>query len=110
MASTLLVFSGYGLLLGAQWQTVIESRLMTAPQTAQTVGVVAGVEENRVNGYLAELDARAALLDEREERLASVGVADTGTLLYVTMAGFGLLGLIMLNFYLDHMRRMHLGA
>jgi hypothetical protein len=107
LLATLLVFSGYGLLLGQSWRT--ELRTNPSQVTANTVGVVAGVPENEVNTYAAALDERARTLDAREDAIMRASEASS-TLRYVTFGGLGLFGLILLNFYLDHKRRMSLGV
>jgi hypothetical protein len=107
LLATLLLFSGYALLLAQDWQQALVTRPVL---TASTVGVVASVNENDVNRYTAALDARARELDAREAALTgnnSVST-DTTTLLTVSVIGIGLLGLILLNFYLDHKRRLSL--
>jgi hypothetical protein len=107
LLATLLLFSGYALLLAQDWQQALVTRPVL---TASTVGVVASVNENDVNRYTAALDARARELDAREAALTgnnSVST-DTTTLLTVSVIGIGLLGLILLNFYLDHKRKLSL--
>jgi hypothetical protein len=106
LLATLLVFSGYGLLLGHSWRVATETRMALS---ANTVGVLAQVPENEVNSYVAELDARERALSEREAQLSIVRVtSDTTTLTVVTVGGAVLLGLILLNFYLDQKRRVSL--
>jgi hypothetical protein len=106
LLATLLIFSGYALLLGQGWQASARSH---ANLTAETIGVLAGVDENRVNTYVSQLDERARTLDAREAALlAQPPATDTRTLLAITLVGSGLLGLILLNFYLDSKRRMSL--
>jgi hypothetical protein len=105
LVATLLLFSGYGLLLANSWR---DAALTTGIQTASTVGVFAGVPENEVNRYMAQLTEREAQLVLREEALASAPATDTRTLLLITLIGAGLLGLILLNFYLDMHRRRYI--
>jgi hypothetical protein len=105
LLATLLVFTGYGLLLARDWQT---ARYHDAMLTAQTVGVFVGVPENPVNSYMTQLDERARELDAREMALADASGANTQTLTLITLIGIGLLGLILLNFYLDGKRRLSL--
>jgi len=110
LVATLLVFAGYGLLIAGSWREVA---LEVGPQAANTVGISLGVPENEVNVRLAQLDAREAALAERERALAEVrGTArtDSMTLLLITLVGIGLLGLILLNFYLDLRRRHSLAS
>lgn len=103
LVTTLLVFSGYGLLLSASWRTQEEYQVLTA----QSVGVFAGVEANPTNQYMAALDERARELEAREAALRHVeGVADKRILALITLGGGVLMGLILLNFYLDHKRRV----
>ena len=75
---------------------------------ANSVGVFAGVEENEVNALATQLDARERALNAREEALltAQSSTTDELTLLLLTLSGFGMFGLILLNFYLDGRRRM----
>ncbi len=107
LLATLLVFSGYALLLGQSWRTHL--RTHSYQVTANTVGVVAGVPENEINTYVAALDERARVLDAREENIVRTS-NNNNSLLLVTLGGLGLFGLILLNFYLDHKRRMSLGV
>jgi hypothetical protein len=105
LLATLLVFSGYALLLGQGWQAAARTQVNL---TGEAVGVLAGVEPNSVNTYMNQLDERARALDAREAAIVSQSTTDTRTLLAVTLVGAGLLGLILLNFYLDSKRRMSL--
>ena len=107
LVATLLLFSGYGLLLANSWR---DAALSTGVQTATTVGVFAGVPENEVNTYMAQLSEREAALMLREQALANTSGTDTMTLLLITLIGAGLLGLILLNFYLDMHRRRYIHA
>ncbi len=107
LVATLLLFSGYGLLLANSWREVA---LTTGMQTASTVGVYVGVPENQVNTYMAQLNEREAELLLREQALASASGTDRMTLLLITLIGSGLLGLILLNFYLDMQRRRYINA
>lgn len=103
LVATLLLFTGYGLLLARDMQLVRRNDLML---TAQTVGVFVGVEENGINTLASQLDARARELDAREAMLVQAGTStDARTLLLVAVVGAGLLGLILLNFYLDSKKR-----
>lgn len=108
LLATLLVFSAYGLLLARDLGVV--ERVPVAP--AQTIGVYAGVEQNEYNTIAAELSARADELDAREAALrgAPGPRTDTTTLLAIVCIGAGLLGLILLNFYLDSKRRRSLAG
>lgn len=106
LLATLLVFSAYALLLGQSWQDAVRTDFNIK---AETVGVLAGVSENEVNTYVAQLDARSRALDAREASIVGqTPTTDTTTLLLVTVGGTTLLGLILLNFYLDSKRRMSL--
>lgn len=104
LVATLMMFSGYALVVGYGWQAATEQSVDLA---ANTVGVFAGVQQNEVNSIASQLDAREKELDAREAVLnnAPAYVVDKTTLLLVTMVGIGLLGLILLNFYLDSKRR-----
>jgi hypothetical protein len=104
--ATLCIFSAYGFLLGASWQ----DRIRTVPLTASTVGVLAAVPQNEANTLLAQLEEREHAIEVREAMLAerSGNTTDETTLLLVTIVGAGLLGLILLNFYLDSRRRVSL--
>ena len=108
LVATLLLFSGFALVLGNAWHEVA---LKDLNLTANSVGVFAGVPGNEVNTSVAELDARERELAQREEALlvSQSSVAyDEITLLLLTISGFGMFGLILLNFYLDSRRRMSL--
>lgn len=107
LLATLLVFSGYGLLLGQSWRTLAPVAPSPTTTLANTVGVFAGVPENEINTYVAALDAREAALDAREASLETrAAPVDRRTLSIVSIGGAGLLGLILLNFYLDTKRRV----
>jgi hypothetical protein len=103
--ATLCTFSAYGLLIGQSWN----ERVREMPITANSVGILAAVPPNEINTRNAELDQREHALAMREEMLKQreTGRDDT-TLLLVSIIGAGLLGLILLNFYLDSKRRMSL--
>jgi hypothetical protein len=93
-------------MLGQSWRVIDRTQV---PLIAGTIGVYAGVEDNGMNSLASQLNARAAQLDQREAALASAqqrATSDPTTLFVVTMIGIGLLGLILLNFYLDSRRRM----
>jgi hypothetical protein len=60
---------------------------------------------------MAQLNERAQELDAREAAITAQTIpsgTDSRTLLFMVLIGGGLLGLILLNFYLDHQRRMSL--
>jgi hypothetical protein len=103
--AVLCMFSAYGLLVGQSWS----ERVRAVPLTANSVGMLAAVPANEINTRNAELNQREYALLMREEMLKQheTGQDDT-TLLLVTMVGAGLLGLILLNFYLDSRRRVAL--
>lgn len=105
LLATLLVFSGYAVVLGQSWQdTLVRNQQMLL---AESVGVLAAVPENEMNTYSAALDERSRQLDEREKAMGGqVSRADTTTLWVVTVGGMCLFGLILLNFYFDHKRRL----
>jgi hypothetical protein len=106
LLATLLVFSGYGLILSQNWQTVQRVDVQEN-QVATPVGVLAAVPENEVNTLVQQLQSKEEELTVREaELLRAKSRTDTKTLALVTVIGAGLLGLILLNFYLD-MRRRH---
>jgi len=105
LLATLLVFSGYGLILSTNWQEAQRTKSVI-DQTATSVGVLAQVPENEVNALVRQLSAREAELAAREEALLQMqSSTDTRTLALVTVVGVALLGLILLNFYLDTRRR-----
>jgi hypothetical protein len=106
LLATLLVFSGLGLMMGTSWEA-LHTDARSTTLTASSVGVVAAVEENPTGTLAAQLDARARELDAREAALAASGT-DTRTLMIVSIMGAALLGLILLNFYLDTRRRYSL--
>jgi hypothetical protein len=106
LLATLLVFSGYGLILSQNWQAVQRSEVRS-DQVATPVGVLAAVPENDVNTIAQQLQTKEQELAVREaELLRAASRTDSKTLALVTVIGAGLLGLILLNFYLD-MRRRH---
>jgi len=106
LSTTLLLFAAFALLLGQSWGVSIEQ---DSNLTANTVGVYAGVEDNGVNTLVAQLDEREKVLDTRELALRTVqGTGDRKVLLLITLMGGGLLGLILMNFYLDSKRRRSL--
>ena len=110
LLATMFVFSGYALLLAGDWAQV--SRTEVALE-AQTVGVYAGVQANETNVLVAKLDAWEEDLEARELALGQAtqkNSTDTRTLFLVTIIGSGLLGLILLNFYLDSTRRRSLAV
>lgn len=103
LSATLILFSAYAFLIGQSWKNVITEELQI---TANSVSVYAGVEENEINTLVAQLHEREKTLEARENAIASRSVvADNTTLLLVTIIGGSLLGLILLNFYLDSRRR-----
>lgn len=104
LIATLLVFSGYALLLAQDWRAVRFEDL----QQAQTIGVLASVPSNEMNTLAQQLDTRARELDAREAAILSAGQGDTRTLVAVGVVGAALLGLILFNFYLDTKRRVSL--
>ena len=106
LLATLLVFSGYGLILSQNWQAAQRADVREN-QVATPVGVLAAVPENEVNTLVQQLQSKEEELAVREaEVLRAESRTDTKTLALVTVIGAGLLGLILLNFYLD-MRRRH---
>ena len=109
LVATLLLFSGLGLQLAQDWKNVAPTG---SSLSANAVGVYLGVPENEVNTLVAQLDEREAALNAREQEVAAMsqGSADTETLLFITLIGVGLLGLILLNFYLDSRRRYSLAG
>ncbi len=101
LLATLLVFSAYALLIGLDVRD-----LRKEEQRAQTIGVFASVPENEYSATAAQLEARARELESREAALREVEhQPDRRTILLVSVVGSVLLGLILLNFYLDHTRR-----
>jgi len=105
---TLLLFATYVIFVGQSWKTVlIEERNLVA----NTVGVFAGVEKNEVNTLTAQLDTREKELDARELALTQANIiAQKKLLSSMLLAGGALFGLILLNFYLDHKRRLSIPA
>jgi len=87
---------------------VASRALRNAPDnlTANTVGVFAGVAPNAVNMRMDELDARERVLTAREAALTTTAPTPERAILAEIAAGIVLLGLILLNFYLDHKRRV----
>jgi len=108
LVATLMLFSAFALVAGGSLHNVA---LKYYEQTANTVGVFAGVKENELNTYVAELDERERVLVAREEALLASQSSSANsdiTLLLLTLSGFGMFGLILLNFYLDSRRRISL--
>ena len=104
--TTLLLFVAFALLLGQSWNNALQE---DSELTANTVGVFAGVEENGVNTLAVQLDEREKVLNARELALAtSQSTGNKKVLLLITLMGCGLLGLILMNFYLDSKRRRSL--
>jgi len=79
---------------------------------AQSIGVYAGVEQNEYNTLAAELSARERELAAQEAVLrgGAPQQVDSATLLAIVCVGAGLLGLILLNFFLDSKRRRSLAG
>lgn len=104
--AVLCLFSAYGFLIGQGWH----GRMGATTLTANTIGVYAGVAPNEANTLLAQLTEKEHALEVREAMLAERTASgnDDTTLLLVTLVGLGLLGLILLNFYLDSKRRVQL--
>ena len=112
LVATLMLFSAFSLVIGSSWRTYVVSDVY---MTANSVGVYAGVEGNEFNTLAQALDEREQELDRREQALINSSAnattpIDEITLLLVTIAGFGLFGLILLNFYLDSKRRVSIVA
>lgn len=107
--ATLLLASAYAFVILEAWNDVTVVPYMEN-MVANSVGVYAGVEENEVNGIVAQLDAWEEELAQREDTLvrAEQKTNDRYPLRIITVIGFGLLGLILLNFYLDAKRRVSL--
>jgi hypothetical protein len=108
LLATLLVFAAYGLLLA---QDIMQTKRMEVALEAQTVGIFASVPENEVSKFAIELKQWEGDLSAREAALARAeraNIGDTRTPFYVFLVGAGLLGLILLNFYLDSRRRLSL--
>jgi len=107
LIATLLVFSGYALLLTQE----LFRDMGAQDQQAQTIGVYAQIEETPESVVAAELAEWESDLTVREVALARTMQAnrseDTRELLVMMVVGVGLLGLILLNFYLDAHRRVH---
>jgi hypothetical protein len=104
--ATLIVFASFAIFVGHSWNISLEQE---RGLTANTVGVMAGVEDNGINTLAVKLDDRERELDARELALTnSNGSSDRKLLLGVMVLGASLFGLIMLNFYLDSKRRMSL--
>ena len=110
LVATMLMFSGLSLMIAAEWR----SEGLHHGQTANTVGVFLGVEENEYNTLATQLDQRSRELDAREalllESQAARATTDQSMLFLISVVGLGLLGLILINFYLDAHRRRYLGS
>lgn len=108
LLSTLAVFAAYGLLLAGDLHLGKESSMLPA----QSIGVYAGVEQNEYNTLAAELSARERELAAQEAVLrgGAPQQVDSATLLAIVCVGAGLLGLILLNFFLDSKRRRSLAG
>jgi hypothetical protein len=108
LLATLILFAGYALLFA---QDIRMARVESTVLTAQSIGVFAAVPETETNKLAMELARWEEDLATREAALASaerVPQTDPYVLLLIAGVGIGLLGLILLNFYLDHKRRMSL--
>lgn len=104
LTATLFLFSAYTLLLAQSWNSVIVEELQL---DANSVGVYAGVEENEVNLLMAQLDEREKTIEAREYAISQQGLIEDETLLLMmSIMGASLLGLILLNFYLDSKKRV----
>lgn len=102
LLATLLVFSAYALML---WNDLRDIRERER-ESAQAIGVFASVPENELSTAAGQLEERARALDAREALLIEAERGgDRKTITLVAVAGGVLLGLILLNFYLDHVRR-----
>lgn len=104
--ATLLTFAAGALFLGQSYkETVQEERLV-----ANSVGIYAQVQKNEVNTLVAQLDEKERELAQREQALIQRERLDNEKqiLLIVALVGGSLLGLILLNFYLDAKRRRFL--
>lgn len=107
LLATLLMASGYALFLADGWHEYMRG----VPLTANSVGVLVSIEDNGINTLAAQLQERELQLQEREAALVAASAqprTDSTVLLLLTVIGFSLLGLIMLNFYFDSKRRMSL--
>ena len=104
LLATLLVSSGFGLMLSQNWQTHTEHAI-SGTLTAISVGILASVPQNELNTLASHLEERERDIVAREAILARSGQEVTRTLIVVSVMGAGLLGLILMNFYLDNRRR-----
>lgn len=101
--TTLVLFAAFAIVLGQSWKLM---QTTNTELTANSVGVFAGVPENEINGLVAQLDEREKALAVREATLVSTqSTPDSKVLMLVLAMGTGLLGLILLNFFLDSKRR-----
>ncbi len=108
--ATLVLASAYAFVILQAWNDGYPSQHMEE-MTANSVGIYAEVEENEVNGLVAQLDAWEEELTAREATLLRAEQTNERyPLLLITVVGFGLLGLILLNFYLDTKRRVSLAG
>ena len=108
LVATLLLFSAYAVFISSAWHNFSTQELAI---TANSVGVYAGVESNEVNTLLAQLDERERVLEARENAILNTATPfNNSTLLFMTLLGFGLFGLILTNFYLDSKRRLNLAT
>ncbi len=102
--ATLLLFSVFAFFVGYGWKHAFETGQMI---TANTVGVYAGVEKNEVNTLMAQLEKKEKELDAKEMALVQrQNDYDKYTLGLISLVGFSLFGLILLNFYLDYKKRL----
>ncbi len=102
LLATLLVFSAYALMLWSDLRDIRERER----EGAQAIGVLASVPENELSTAASQLEERARALDAREALLIEAEQSgDRKTITLVAVAGGVLLGLILLNFYFDHVRR-----
>lgn len=104
LMGTLVVAGVYGALLSQSFDIEMSSNRLTG----NTVGITAGVAPNELNTKALALLERERALEAREASLDTAQVAtktDRTALIFSSVVGLILLGLILLNFYLDGMRR-----
>lgn len=104
LMGTLVVASAYGFLIADSFP----AQVRTDALTGNTVGITAGVAPNELNTKALALAERERELEVREASLNTTQSAtrnDRTALIFSSVMGLILLGLILLNFYLDGIRR-----
>jgi hypothetical protein len=107
LLATLCVFSGYAYMLAEDWRMVREEHASLPVSAVGLYASVSETDESRIAQELREKErellAREAVLQNAEKKRS-----DSLMLWYASGIGGILLALILLNFYLDYVRRRSL--